>query len=144
MSTFLRRALPTVLVTGGLVLVSAGFLSDSGDHTVPGALLLLIAGAAAALYVRLNRPRRATPVLRVVPPVLRMAPLVPTQRSAPHCAIPAPRSEPDLGTWIGGEVVRPVVRAHGVHVGHPVRGGVRHCVVPRGEVPHQRRATDGS
>lgn len=148
MSTFLRRALPTVLVTSGLVLVTAGVLSDAGDHTVPGALLLLIAGGAAALYVRLNRPRRATPVLRVVPPVMRMAPLVPTQRSAPHCAIPAPRSEPDLRSWIAGDVVRPVAhpagRTRGAHAGHPVRGGVRHCVVPRGEVPHQRRATDGS
>lgn len=143
MTTFLRRALPTVLVAGGTVLAFAGLLTDAGDHVVPSALLLVIAGGAAALYLHLNRPRRATPVLRVTPATSWVVPVVPTQRSAPHCSIPAPRTAPDadpaLRTVAGSAGRWSTTRSSGVG-----RGGVRHCVLPRGELPHQRRATDGS
>lgn len=144
MTTFLRRALPTVLVAGGLALALAGVLMGTGARMVPSALLLAITGAAAAVYLQLNRPRTAAPVLRVVPPSTRVVPAVPTQRSAPHCVIPAPRPAPDAAPGAGGASAGSVARWSTTRVSGTARGGVRHCVLPRGALPHQRRATDGS
>ncbi|MBD7920070.1 hypothetical protein H9657_17500 [Cellulomonas sp. Sa3CUA2] len=146
MFTFLRRAVATVLVAAGLVLTSTGVVTGVDDHVVPGALVLVLGGVAVLLYRHLDRPRPVVPVVRAVPSAVRVAPSVPAQRSAPHCAGPAPRvtsagasplTAPALGTV--GRWNASATRAAG-----PVRGGVRHCVMPRGGLPHQRHASDGS
>ncbi|MFC0644958.1 hypothetical protein [Cellulomonas phragmiteti] len=142
MSTFLRRALPTILVGGGLVLVSVGVLVDDGGSLVPHALLLVTTGGAAVLYRHLTCPPRPVRLPRVTS--ARVTPVVPTQRNAPHCVIPTQRPPLEAGTSLGAPVVEPDRRAHPPRARGVGHGGVRHCVVPRGQVPHQRRASDGS
>ncbi|MBO3088367.1 hypothetical protein [Cellulomonas dongxiuzhuiae] len=146
MFTFLRRAVTTVLVAAGLVLISTGVVTGVDDHVVPGVLVVVLAGVAGLIYPRLDRPRPAAPVVRTVRPVLRVAPSVPVQRSAPHCVGPAPRATPAAGAPLTAPALGTVGRwsASAARAGGPVRGGVRHCVMPRGELPHQRHASDGS
>lgn len=139
MSTHFRRALPSVIVAGGIVLTAV--LPDGAGRVVPGALLLVVTGGAAALYLHLDRPRR--PRSRVVRLVTDQArPTVVGRANAPHCAIPTPRSAPEGGASTGRPV--PVDRWVAARPGDPARGAIRHCVLPRGGLPHQRRASDGS
>ncbi|MCC2315425.1 hypothetical protein [Cellulomonas xiejunii] len=143
MFTFLRRAVATLLVAGGLLLASTGALLGADDYTMPGALMLVLTGGAALLIGRRSRPQPAAPVRPPVRPGAWVAPSAVTLRAARHCAVPAPRGAPDLDAPVGGMVGTPPAtwrpaRASGA------RYGVRHCVLPRGAVPHQRRASDGS
>lgn len=145
MYTFLRRAVASVLVAGGLVLTSTGVVRVD-DHVAPTVLMLVLTGGAVLLYRRPRR-RRATldELLTVHEPVLA-GPGLPTQRTAPppHCAIPSPRTAPEAVAPIAGHVVGALSPWHTARASGLTRHGVRHCVVPRGHLPHQRRGSDGS
>jgi|GEM_PF-1422179 len=148
MRTYLRRALPALLVGGGLVLTVGGVLRGTAERTMPGALLLLVLGAAVHVYLHLDHPRRAAPAPLTVPgPVPRVVPVIPTQRTASRPVIPSPRPAPAADHPFGG--------APGASAGHAARSaaarrsgtqraGLRHRVRPHGGLPHQRRAPDGS
>ncbi|UZN02405.1 hypothetical protein [Cellulomonas sp. S1-8] len=162
MHTYLRQALPGMLVGGGLTLAATG-LTAAGEQMLPGALLMVIGGAAAQLYQHLNRPRLAVPAPRVVLSPARRVVRVPTQRAAlghdtpsPWQGAPEPRTtyveHPALGAPLHGHAAGPLRSLPTWRdVARPgTQGaGLRHCVRPHGslrngELPHQRRAADGS
>jgi len=143
MFTFLRRAVATLLVAGGLALASTGALLGADDYTMPGALMLVLTGGAVLLIRRRSRPLPAAPVRPAVRPGAWVPPSAVTLRAAPHCALPAPRAAPEVDVPAGGATGAPVAPWRPARTSG-ARYGVRHCVLPRGAVPHQRRASDGS
>lgn len=145
MYTFLRRAVTSVLVAGGLALTSTGVVRVE-DHVTPAVLMAVLAGGAVLLYRRPRRGRATFEELLVVHEPAFAGGVVPTQRTPPppHCAIPAPRTSPEEVMPIGGHVVGALGPWHTARASGLTRHGVRHCVVPRGRLPHQRRAPGGS
>lgn len=144
MYTFLRRATASVLVAGGLVLTSTGVVRVD-DHVTPAVLMLVLAGGAVLLYRRPRRRSALDELLVVHEPAFVGGP-VPTQRTPlqPRCVVPTPHPSPEAVVPIGGHVVGALSPWHAARASGLARGGLRHCVVSRGGLPHQRRATGGS
>lgn len=138
MHTHLRRASPALLALGAVGLALAGAWTHTLEYTLPAALLLGIAGAAAA-----SRRRPG--------PTYLVRPLVPTQRTPVHPVLPPPLPGPSVGPddtpWVTRRAPASRPYLDRPMVGRPARSAVgrpRHCVLPRGEVPHQRRAPGAS
>lgn len=145
MYAFLRRAATSVLVAGGLVLTSTGVVRVD-DHVTPAALMLVLTAAAVLLYRRPGRRRAVLAEPLVVHEPAFVVASVPTQRTTPQprCVVPTPHPSPEAVVPLAGHVVGALGPWHAARATGLARSGLRHCVVSRGGLPHQRRATGGS
>lgn len=142
-----RRRVPALLVACGLGLALVGVLTRTAGQTVPLAFLLVLVGAAAALRTTHARQRPVRPTPPGLSPGVRAVPLIPTQRTVRTRLLPPPPdgfTSPDVPRAPAPTVRRNPPRPPRPAAGRPAAGRPRHCVLPRGEVPHQRRAPGAS